>query len=82
MSGDADEPIEVEASDTERDLADEDDAAGRVIAAAGALIQAQTEANEAALQLVFDDLRMLAAMIPGAPTPPRDDDDRFDDVPV
>jgi hypothetical protein len=83
MSRGADEPAEVKPPDTERDPAGEDDAAGRVMAATGAMIQAQTQANEAALQLMLDDLRLLAAMIPGAASPKDgEDDDRFDDVPV
>lgn len=58
-----------------------DDPAGRVIAAAGALLQAQTQANEAALQQLFAELRVLATLIPGT-APTKDEDDRFDDVPV
>lgn len=62
--------------------AEGDDATGRVMAAAGALIEAPTQTNEAVLQQLFAELRALAALIPGASPPPDDDDDRFDDVPV
>lgn len=62
--------------------AEGDDATSRVMAAAGALIQAQTDANEAVLQQLFAELRALTTLIPGATPPPGDDDDRFDDVPV
>lgn len=59
-----------------------DDAEGRVMAATGALIEAQLHRNEVVLQQLFAEFRALTAMIPGTLPPATDDDDRFDDVPL
>jgi hypothetical protein len=72
MSGKEDEPPE--------DV--DDDPAGRLMAATGALIEAQMHMNEVLLQQLFAEVRVLTTVLPGAAPPPGDDDDRFDDVPV
>lgn len=58
------------------------DAEGRVMAATAAMLDAGRQRNEAALHALFAEIRMLAALLPGAAHPPVGDDDRFDDVPV